>query len=75
MAAWTRKVLEWSGSMQVFRGVPACDDEGGRYHYPRVENLENSLLGIHAALSDYIRLPDSYGGIAIYSDWEMQPDE
>ena len=56
-------------------GVPAYDDEGVKYHYPRVENLENSLLGIHAALSDYSRLPENYGGIAIYSDWEMQPDE
>jgi hypothetical protein len=75
MASWTREVLEWSGTTQVLLGVPAYDDEGVQYHYPHVENLKNSLLGIHAGLSGYRSLPVNYSGIAIYSDWEMQPDE
>jgi hypothetical protein len=47
MASWTREVLEWSGTTDVLLGLPAYDDPGVKYHYPHVENLKNSLLGIH----------------------------
>ena len=75
MAAWTREVLEWSGSTDVLLGLPAYDDEGVKYHYPHVENLKNSLLGIHAGLKQFKRLPQNYKGVAVYSDWEMDSDE
>jgi hypothetical protein len=75
IASWTREVLEWSGSTEVLIGVPAYDDEGVDYHYPHVENLRNSLLGIHAGLTQYSSLPKNYKGIAIYCDWEMEPEE
>ena len=75
MAAWTQEILEWSETTDVLLGIPAYDDTGVKYHYPRVENLKNSLLGIHAGLSKYDRLPANYRGIAIYSDWEMDSDE
>ncbi len=75
MASWTREVLGWCGTTDVLLGLPAYDDPGVKYHYPHVENLKNSLLGIHTGLKSYTRLPRNYKGIAIYSDWEMDPDE
>jgi hypothetical protein len=75
MASWTREVLDWSGTTDVLLGLPAYDDPDVKYHYPHVENLENSLSGIHAGLKQYNLLPQNYKGIAIYSDWEMEPDE
>ena len=57
IASWTQEVLEWSGSAEVLIGVPVYDDEGVNYHYPNVENLRNSLLGIHAGLNNYTSLP------------------
>jgi hypothetical protein len=75
MASWTRKVLDWSGPTDVLLGLPAYDDPGVKYHYPHVENLKNSLSGIHAGLKRYAHLPRNYKGIAIYSDWEMDPGE
>lgn len=75
MASWTREVLEWSLRTEVLLGVPAYSDKGVGYHYPHVENLKNSLSGIHAGLAGYDYLPENYKGIAIYSDWEMEPKE
>ena len=75
MASWTQEVLEWSLLTEVLIGIPAYADEGVNYHYPRVENLRNSLLGVHAGLAKYNPLPENYKGLAIYSDWEMEPEE
>lgn len=75
MKAWTQHVLDWSGNTAVLLGVPAYDDAGVEYHDPHVENLANSLAGIHAGLRRYATLPSNYRGIAIYSEWEMEPEE
>ena len=69
MADWTGEVLAWSEGKEVLLGVPAYDDAGTGYHDPRVENLENALSGIHAALEGGV--PSHYAGISVYSEWEM----
>ncbi|MEI7928644.1 MAG: glycosyl hydrolase family 18 protein [Verrucomicrobiales bacterium] len=71
MSTWTSEVLDWSGSTQVLLGVPAYGDPGVGYHSPDVENLQNALLGIHAALCKQKELPKHYAGVAIYCEWEM----
>ena len=73
MSAWTREVLAWSAPADVLLGIPAYEDAGVPYHHPRVENLRNSLRGIHAGLGG--TLPANYRGIALYSDWEMDRRE
>lgn len=69
--AWTREVLAWAGSTEVLLGLPAYSDRGVGYHDPDVENLEESLLGVHEALTGYASLPEHYAGVALYSEWEM----
>ena len=71
MKGWTREVLAWSKNTEVLLGIPVYADHGVAYHHPRVENIRNSLAGIHAGLSQYKNLPGNYQGIAIYSEWEM----
>jgi hypothetical protein len=75
MKRWTREVLAWSEKTDVLLGIPVYADHGVTYHHPRVENIRNSLAGIHAGLSQYKNLPGNYQGIAIYSEWEMDSDE
>jgi hypothetical protein len=79
MASWTRQELGWTGDLSrppaILLGLPVYDDEGVGYHYPEVENLRNSLRGVHAGLSVYRSLPDHYQGVAIYSEWEMEDTE
>ena len=75
MKSWTQDVLDWSGNTMVLLGVPVYDDAGVEYHDPHVENLSNSLAGIHAGLKRYAALPVNYSGIALYSEWEMEPEE
>lgn len=75
MTRWTGQILEWSGDTEVLLGIPAYDDTETDYHDPEVENLHHSLAGIHAGLLKHKPLPDQYRGIAVYSEWEMQPDE
>ncbi|MBI5374041.1 MAG: glycoside hydrolase family 18 protein [Candidatus Schekmanbacteria bacterium] len=75
MAKWTQEIISWSGERDVLLGIPAYKDEGVYYHNPRVENIENALLGINAGLSHYATLPKNYQGISIYCEWEMEPDE
>jgi len=75
LALWTVDVLEWAGDTPVLLGLPTYDDAGVGYHSPRVENLSNGLLGVHAGLSQYQRLPSNYQGIALYSEWEMDEAE
>jgi len=75
MSGWTSEILNWSGNTQVLLGIPVYDDAGVRYHLPHVENLQNALSGIHAGLSKYKTLPKNYAGVAIYCEWEMDPQE
>ena len=69
MRDWTAETLLWAGDTPVLLGVPAYEDAGVGYHHPDVENLTNSLAGIHAAISS--PLPANYQGVSIYADWEM----
>lgn len=75
MKSWTREILAWSGDTPVLLGLPAYDDAGSGYHDPAVENLENALAGIHAGLAGFEALPRNYRGIALYSEWELDPEE
>jgi len=77
VASWTRDVIAWSEGADILIGVPTYDDSGTPWHVPRVENLENALLGIHAGLGlgGEVELPARYQGVAIYSDWETSEDE
>lgn len=75
MSRWTGQILEWAGDTEVLLGLPAYDDAQTDYHDPAVENLRHGLAGIHAGLLDHAPLPDHYRGIAVYSEWEMQPDD
>jgi hypothetical protein len=75
MAGWTMDVLRWAPGPSVLLGVPAYDDSGVGYHHPRVENLENALLGVHAGLAGFAAVPSNYQGVAVYSEWEMDDQE
>jgi len=75
MASWTKEVLLWSKKASVLLGVPTYDDEGVGYHTPKVENIDNALLGIHAGLASFKSLPASYKGVALYCEWEMDLSE
>jgi len=75
MSSWTSMVLDWSEDSQVLLGIPAYDDADVDYHDPKVENLKNALVGIHAGLSRYESLPANYAGVAIYSEWEMDQNK
>lgn len=72
---WVRSILSNIDNSKVLLGVPAYSDFGVQYHYPEVENLENSIMGIHGALKTYSNLPGCYEGISIYSEWEMDESE
>ena len=75
MAEWTQEVLQWAVGPSVLLGVPAYDDAGVGYHHPRVENLENAILGVHAGLERFAVIPSNYQGIAVYCEWEMDASE
>ena len=68
MSSWTRKVLVWSNGKEVLIGIPAWD-EPTKSHHPNIENLENALHGIHAALEP--KMPKNYAGIALYAHFTM----
>ena len=74
MADWTLEVLSWSEGKAVLLGLPTYADADSGYHHPDVENLENSLLGIHRGLSRR-PLPQNYQGVAIYCHWETDEAE
>jgi len=76
VAEWTREVLQTvPAGVGVLVGLPAYDDAGVGYHVPEVEDLRNSLLGLHAGLASFGSLPPGYEGAAIYSGWEMDEAE
>jgi len=74
MASWADEVLDWSGTTPVLLGAPTYNDAGVDYHDPKVENLENALLGIHRGLARK-PLPANYQGVAIYCEWETDTNE
>ena len=41
--------------------LPAYDDRGVGYHDPDVENLAESLAGVHAGLASFFALPECIG--------------
>jgi hypothetical protein len=69
---WTGQALAWS-SCPVRIGLPAYEDAGVGYHYPEVENLENALSGLAAALA--ADTPGNYAGWAVYSEWTLDSAE
>ncbi len=75
MSCWTRDILNWSKNTKVLLGVPAYKDNGVAYHSHKVEDLKNAIMGIHAGLVKFNKLPSNYAGIAIYSEWEMDNAE
>jgi hypothetical protein len=75
MSRWTRQILEATPGTEVLIGLPVYDDAGVPWHDPEVEHLDSSLRGLHGALSSYDTLPPNYRGVALYSDWEMEPHE
>lgn len=68
ISSWTRNILNWSNGKDVLLGVPAWDEPTASHH-PNVENLENALHGIHAALEP--KMPKNYAGIALYAHFTM----
>lgn len=68
---WTGEIITRAEGTRVLLGAPAYDDEGVGYHYPKIENLENFLAGIHAGLAGFSQIPNNYEGVAIYCEWEM----
>jgi hypothetical protein len=75
MASWTTEVLDWSGRTQVLLGLPAYAAAGAAYPDPRRENLENVLRGVHGGLKRYKELPANCAGVALYCEWEMEPQK
>jgi hypothetical protein len=68
MKTWTLEVLNWSNGKEVLLGVPVWD-EPSISHHPNIENLENALRGIHAALEP--EMPKNYAGIALYAHFTL----
>jgi hypothetical protein len=75
LRTWTPQVLEWGAPAEVLLGVPDYDDAGTGYHHPEVENLPTALRGIHGGLAGYRSLPESYAGVAVYSEWQTDEAE
>ena len=68
MVDWTNQLADAvrTGKCELLLGIPAYEDAGVGYHYPRVENITSALQGISAA--DHRK---EAKGIAIYCEWEM----
>jgi len=68
MIDWTRTLAGATAmsDCELILGIPAYEDAGVGYHHPRAENISSALRGISAADRN-----DRIGGIAIYSEWEM----
>lgn len=75
LAYWTVECVKWAENCTVLLGVPVYNDKGVGYHYPHVENLKTSLAGIHSGLLRFDSLPPNYEGVALYCEWEMDPEE
>lgn len=75
LADWTEEVLQWSRPAEILLAVPTYDDADTDYHDPRVENLTNAVLGVHAGLGRGDGLAANYRGVAIYCEWQTDEDE
>ena len=74
MAGWTRECLDWAGNTPLLIGVPAYEDADSGYHDPVAENLATALGGVHAGLG-YGAMPPHFAGVAVYCEWEMNPEK
>ncbi|MDR0933362.1 MAG: hypothetical protein LBM70_10155 [Victivallales bacterium] len=72
MCEWTQELQNAlaNSNCSLLLGIPAYEDSGVKYHYPEVENLYSSLLGINAANPG-----GNYIGCAIYCQWEVTPEK
>lgn len=81
MRSWTNQVIDWTTTLDnhkspaILLGVPTYDDAGVGYHNPNVEDIGNSLMGIHSGLISYRTLPSHYQGVAVYCEWETTDSE
>lgn len=88
VARWAGKVLDWThnSETEIVFGVPTYGAAGPKmgplYHNPRVENLTNTVAGLHRVLREqraepgnYLALPRNYAGAAIYCEWETDAGE
>ena len=75
LARWTQEILSWGDEAEVLFALPTYDDEGVGYHNPEVENLQYSLAGLQAGLSEFVSLPEHYQGVVLYCEWEMDLSE
>lgn len=75
VANWTSEIATWTDHAELLLGVPAYEDAGAGYHDPRVENLENALAGVNAALVDLGPRSSRVVGLALYADWTTSADE
>lgn len=75
LSQWTVESIDWAGDTKILLGLPTHDDTGIKFHDGNVENLKNSLRGIHAGLSYYEKLPGNYQGIALYGEWATDQNE
>lgn len=59
---------------EVFIAIPSYADQKEGFN-PKVENIENGLLGIIKGLNNFRSNEESFVGVAIYSYWEMDEKE
>lgn len=75
LKAWTTEVSAWTSHGELLLGVPAYEDAGAGYHDPRVENLDNALRGVNAALLYLGSRANRVSGVALYADWTTDAQE
>jgi len=68
---WVGDLL--GGDVEFLVGIPAYGE--GEGHNPRVENVENALLGVLKGLNDIRSNEENFTGIAVYPEWEMSEEE
>lgn len=68
---WLSDLLE---GKELFIGVPAYEDET-RDSDPKVENLENALIGVTEGLNNWRSDKSNFAGVAIYAHWEVTEEE
>jgi hypothetical protein len=59
---------------EVFIGIPAYNDEKEGFN-PKVENIENGLMGIINGLNNIRSEEENFAGVAIYPYWEIDENE
>lgn len=59
---------------EVFIGIPAYDEEKEGFN-PKVENIENGLIGVISGLNNIRSEEENFAGVAIYPYWEVDEHE